>query len=115
MEKYVIIGNGTAAVGCIEGIRTLDKDGEITVISAENHHVYSRPLISYYLEGKTDLQKMKYRGDGFYKDNGCNVIYGKTAVSIDPEKKTVTLDDGEKVDYDEFYCFLTEQELRKWP
>lgn len=101
MKKYVIIGNGTAAVGCIEGIRTLDKDGKITVISAENHHVYSRPLISYYLEGKTDLQKMKYRGDGFYKDNGCNVIYGKTAVSIDPEKKTVTLDDNEKVDYDE--------------
>ena len=45
MKKYVIIGNGTAAVGCIEGIRTVDRDGEITVISAENHSVYSRPLI----------------------------------------------------------------------
>ena len=101
MKKYVIIGNGTAAVGCIEGIRTVDKSGEITVISSEDHHVYSRPLISYYLEGKTDLQKMKYRGDGFYADNGCTVLYGKTAASIDAESKTVKLDGGEKIKYDE--------------
>ena len=101
MKKYVIIGNGTAAVGCIEGIRTVDKDGEITVISAENHHVYSRPLISYYLEGKTDLQKMKYRGDGFYIENGCKVLYGKTAKSIDAVKKAVVLDNGEVIEYDE--------------
>ena len=101
MKKYVIIGNGAAAVGCIEGIRTVDKDGEITVISAENHHVYSRPLISYYLEGKTDLQKMKYRGDGFYIENGCKVLYGKTAKSIDSDKKTVILDGDEEIEYDE--------------
>lgn len=101
MKKYVIIGNGTAAVGCIEGIRSIDQTGEITVISGENRHVYSRPLISYYLEGKTDLQKIKYRGDGFYDENGCRVLYGKTAVSIDAENKTVKLDDGEEVEYDE--------------
>ena len=45
MKKYVIIGNGTAAVGCIEGIRSVDKDSPISVISAEKHKVYSRPLI----------------------------------------------------------------------
>ncbi|MBR6922446.1 MAG: NAD(P)/FAD-dependent oxidoreductase [Clostridia bacterium] len=101
MKKYVIIGNGTAAVGCIEGIRSIDQAGEITVISGEDHHVYSRPLISYYLEGKTDLQKMKYRGDGFYAENGCRVLYGKTAVSIDAENKTVKLDDGETIEYGE--------------
>ena len=92
MKKYIIIGNGTAAIGCIEGIRSIDKTGEITVISEENHHVYSRPLISYYLENKTDLERMKYRGDDFYKDNSCKVIYGKKAVKI--SKISVTLDDG---------------------
>ena len=59
MAEYVIIGNGTAAIGCIEGIRSIDTESAVTVISAEEHHVYSRPLISYYLEGKTDLEKMK--------------------------------------------------------
>ncbi len=50
MSKYVIIGNGVAAAGCIEGIRSVDKDSPISVISAEKHKVYSRPLISYYLK-----------------------------------------------------------------
>ena len=67
VKKYVIIGNGTAAIGCIEGIRSVDATGKITVISSENRHVYCRPLISYLLEGKTDTEKMKYRPDDFYE------------------------------------------------
>ena len=106
MKKYVIIGNGTAAVGCIEGLRSVDRDGEITVISEEKHAVYSRPLISYYLEGKTDLERMKYRGDSFYDDNKCKVIYGKRAVSLGEGKKQITLDDGTRLDYDEL-CVAT--------
>ncbi len=56
MNQYVIIGNGVAAVGCIEGIRQEDTEGKIVVVSEEKHAVYCRPLISYYLEGKTDLE-----------------------------------------------------------
>ena len=29
LTRYVIIGNGTAAVGCIEGIRSVDKDSSL--------------------------------------------------------------------------------------
>ena len=42
MAKYVIIGNSTAAIGCVEGIRSKDKDGEIVLIASENHHTYAR-------------------------------------------------------------------------
>ena len=100
MSQYVIIGNGTAAVGCIEGIRSVDCDSGITVISKENHPAYSRPLISYYLEGKTDLEHMKYRGNSFYKDNKCKVIYGVSADSINQKDKSVLLDDGRTLTYD---------------
>ncbi|MBO4692988.1 MAG: NAD(P)/FAD-dependent oxidoreductase [Clostridia bacterium] len=100
MKSYVIIGNGTAAVGCIEGIRCVDKGGEITVISKEKHPVYSRPLISYYLEGKTDCERMKYRGDSFYKDNKCKVLYGAVADMIDKDDKSVRLNSGNKLSYD---------------
>ena len=67
MSRFVIIGNGVAAAGCIEGIRSIDKDSPISVISAEKHKVYSRPLISYYLQGKTSLEKMNYRSEDFYE------------------------------------------------
>ena len=68
--KYVIIGNSAAAVGCIEGIRQIDRESPITLIASEPHHTYSRPLISYLLYGKTDEERMKYRPASFYADNG---------------------------------------------
>lgn len=98
--RYVIIGNGTAAAGCIEGIRSVDAEGQITVISAEKHPVYCRPLISYYLEGKTDTKKMLYRPEDFYEKNNCTVLYSKKATKIDRAKKSVTLDDGSALSYD---------------
>ena len=98
--RYVIIGNSAAGIAAVEGIRQIDRSGEITVISNESHHTYSRPLISYLLQGKTDLQKMKYRPDDFYNKNGCVLLAGKTALSVNPDKKEVLLDGGEAVPYD---------------
>jgi len=100
MKRYVIIGNGVAAAGCIEGIRSVDTEGEITVISAEKHEVYCRPLISYYLEGKTDLTRMSYRAEDFYSKNGVRVIYGESATAIHPDDATVTVSDGTVLPYD---------------
>ena len=67
MAKYVIIGNSTAAIGCVEGIRSKDKDGEIVLIASENHHTYARPLISYLLQGKTDEERMNTARTAFTK------------------------------------------------
>lgn len=98
--NYVIIGNSAAAVGCIEGIRSVDKTGNITVISDEKHHVYSRPLISYLIYGKTTEQRMKYRPDSFYQDNHVNLMLGTTATKVDYENKKVLVDRGEPVPFD---------------
>ena len=100
MKNYLIIGNGTAAVGAIEGIRSVDTDGRITVISSENRHVYCRPLISYLLEGKTTKEKMLYRPEDFYTKNSVDVLYGEKAVKLDPAAKTVTCESGKTVSYD---------------
>lgn len=98
--NYVIIGNSAAAVGCIEGIRSVDKSGKITVISNEPHHVYSRPLISYLIYGKTTEQRMKYRPDSFYQDNNVTLILGVTVTKVDYESKQLTLDQGGSVGFD---------------
>lgn len=99
MNNYVIIGNSIAAAGCIEGIRTVDKESKIVIISKENRPVYCRPLISYYLEGKTTIKKMDYRPENFYEANGCEVIYNVEATKIDSEKKSVSLSNGDSVSY----------------
>ncbi len=98
--NYVIIGNSAGAVGAVEAIRGIDPAGSVTVISSEPYHTYSRPLISYLLCGRTDERKMKYRADDFYEKNGVTFLPGRTAVKIDPQAKTVVLDDGGSVGYD---------------
>lgn len=98
--RYVIIGNSAAGIGAVQGIRELDKDGEITLISDEKYHTYSRPLISYLLKGDVTEENMKYRSDSFYKDNKVTAVLGKKAVSINKDEKTVVLDDGNAVQYD---------------
>lgn len=98
MEKYLIIGNGTAAVSAVEGIRTLDPSGRITVISREEHPAYCRPLISYYLEGKASPARMSCRSENFYKDNSAEVIYS-TAISLDSKAKKVKLESGTELEY----------------
>ena len=98
--KYVVIGNSAAAVGCIEGIRSVDQTSPVTVISDEPYPVYSRPLISYLLYGRTDEEHMKYRPDGFYEKNGVKTILGVKAEKIDAEKKEVLLENGSREPYD---------------
>jgi NAD(P)H-nitrite reductase large subunit len=96
--NYVIIGNSAGAIGAVEGIRQIDKVGRITIVSNEWRHTYSRPLISYLLQGKVTEKQMLYRGESFYEDNGCRLVYA-TALEKKKKKKKVRLDDGENLKY----------------
>lgn len=98
--KHMIIGNSTAAIGCIEAIRRIDDSGMITVISSEPYKTYSRPLISYFLSEKTDEKKMKYRGEDFYKEMNCHFMPGKTVAAINAKGHNITLSNGSVLPYD---------------
>jgi len=98
--RYVIIGNSTAGIGTVEGIRKLDKDSEILIISDEIYFTYSRPLISYLLLGKTTEKKMRYRDDDFYVKNNCRLILGMKVTAINAEKKIIKLEDNSVIAYD---------------
>ncbi len=100
MKRYVIVGNGAAAANCLEGIRSLDGEGEVTLVSEERHEVYCRPLISYFLQGKTDPERMRYRDADFYSRLGCRVLYGRRALRIRSGSRELELDDGTVLPYD---------------
>lgn len=98
--KYVIIGNSTAAVNAIEGIRSVDTEGSITVISDEKYFTYGRPLISYYLCGRAKADNMNYRPLDFYERNGVSTVFGARVTAIDNRTKNVVLESGARIDYD---------------
>lgn len=93
--NYLIIGSSVAATSCITAIREQDHKGTITVISQENEPCYSRPLISYYLMGKTNEERMVYRDDAFFTQHKVVLKKGVTAQNIDPTRHVVVTDKGE--------------------
>lgn len=96
--KFVIIGNGAAAIGAIEGIRSNDKKSEIVLISKENCISYSKPQL-YKMLNEENVQNIYYRNEEFYTTNNVSTILGKTLKSVDFNKKILLLED-DNIKYD---------------
>ncbi|WP_347491277.1 NAD(P)/FAD-dependent oxidoreductase [Desulfoscipio sp. XC116] len=96
---YLIIGNSAGAVGCIEGLRSVDKSGTMALVSEEECRVYSRALIPYYLGGHIARDRLYYRPLDFYDRAHVGVFNGHRAVKIDTAVRMVKLDDGNSMSY----------------
>ncbi len=96
----MIIGASAAGIGAVEAIREVDQAGTIAIISEETCPQYSRPMISDFVSGKADFNKMKCRTDDFWKSKNVQEFTCKKATALDIIQKTVTLETGEKVAYE---------------
>ena len=77
--KYLIIGGGMTADAAVKGIREVDADGTIGLISTEEDAPYDRPPLSKGLwKGKPVDDIMRGTGDA-----NCELHLGRTATSLD--------------------------------
>ena len=96
----VIVGGGLAAVRTAEQLRRAEYTGTITLVSDEDHLPYDRPPLSKeVLRAETDDVVLKPAE--FYAENGITMRLGSGAVALDTNAQTVTLADGDVIDYDE--------------
>ncbi|MCL5109393.1 MAG: FAD-dependent oxidoreductase [Chloroflexi bacterium] len=100
-RRYVIVGNSAGGVGAAEGIRQVDREGQITIVSDEPYPAYSRPMISKYLAGEADLAHMLYRPADFYAKQGIELLTGTAASALDLQAHTLTLADGRRLAWDQ--------------
>lgn len=100
MMKFVIIGNGIAALQAAENIRKNNGESKITMISREKYNTYYRVKLSHLLGQQFDLGKLYVKPDQWYKDNNIDVLLKKNVLSVDTDKKIVKLDDGSILTYD---------------
>jgi NAD(P)H-nitrite reductase large subunit len=98
--KYVIIGNGIASIGAIEGIRKVDTENEILIIGAEDSPAYGRPLISYLLAGKIGPDRLALRPQEFFEKSNVSLMLGTKVTGIDTKAKTVSTDKGKTVAFE---------------
>ena len=94
--KYLVIGGGMTAGAALNGIREIDRDGTIGVISQEIHKPYFRPPLS----------KGTWFGQKNENEIKCHVPadvtfhLGRRARSLDPTIEQVTDDTGETYSYE---------------
>ncbi|MGC9468660.1 MAG: NAD(P)/FAD-dependent oxidoreductase [Anaerolineae bacterium] len=99
--KYVIIGGGLAGGKAVEGIRELDKEGAIVLVTNEPHRPYQRPPLSKgYLRGVQPEEAVYVAEADYYAENNVTLLMGVEATALDREAHTVTLDDARVLEYE---------------
>src|SRR3990167_10434411 len=96
---YLIIGGSAAGTTAAETIRNLQPQTSITIASDEDHEFYSRVLIPHYIRGKVERQQIFLRKPQWYGDNKIELVKGVKAQGIEVSKKTVTLSNGQEIQY----------------
>ena len=99
--KFVIIGGGIAGGRASDGIRKLDPDGSIAIVTAEKHYPYERPPLSKgYLIGREGLDHVCLKEETYYSENSIDVIRGIRVTGVDRSTHSVTLADGRQLSYE---------------
>jgi NAD(P)H-nitrite reductase large subunit len=99
MKHIVIIGNGISGITAARHIRK-NSNHQITVISAETDHFYSRTALMYIYMGHMTYNHTKPYEDGFWKKNRIDLT-NAFVKQIDFETKTLELDSGKHIIYDD--------------
>ena len=98
---YVIVGGGLAGASAIEGIRELDKEGPILLLSAERELPYHRPPLSKsFLGGNGSVDDLRVQKAAWYPRQNCRVRLNAAAKSVHMGKQSVTLESGERLGYE---------------
>jgi len=93
--RYLIVGSGMTADAAVRGIRELDADGSIGLISADTVKPYSRPPLTKGLWKGRPLEKIWRSTDSF----GVEFHLGRTAIALDPAAQRVRDDQGDEYTY----------------
>lgn len=97
-KNVVIIGNGIAGVTAARYIRKWS-DFNITIISAETKHFFSRTALMYIYMGHMRYQDTKPYEDHFWEKNRIDLIHDRVT-GIDAAGKSLSLEQGNAINYD---------------
>jgi len=99
MKHIVIIGNGISGITAARHIRK-QSDHQITVISAETDHFYSRTALMYVYMGHMTYNHIKPYEDWFWEKNRIDLVRAYVN-KVDFGTKTLELDNGKHIIYDD--------------
>jgi len=100
-QRIVIIGAALAGAMAAASLREEGFDGEVQLIGEESRLPYHRPPLSKgYLRGQERFEDQLVKPAAYYEERGIELKLGARATTLDPERKLVGLDGGERIGYD---------------
>src|SRR5216684_2079852 len=100
MIRHLIIGGGPAAINAIGTIRDFDGGtNPITLVSDEP--AYSRMVLPYYLADQIPEKQVYTADDAYYDSLKVERRIGSRVRKIDPQAKSITLQDGQRLAFDD--------------
>jgi NAD(P)H-nitrite reductase large subunit len=103
MEKYdyLIIGGGVAGTTAADTLRQTEATSSVAIVGDEPYPLYSKVMMSKpeYFLGRIPEDKIYLKQPEWYVERNIKYLSGKKAVSLDVQKKTVILDDGNEFQY----------------
>ncbi len=99
---YVIAGASLAGAKAAETLRAEGFDGRVVLVGEESVRPYERPPLSKaYLRGEVGFDAAAVHEDAFYKDHEIELLTSTTVTAVDTASRTVTLDPGGRLPYDQ--------------
>jgi len=96
----LIVGAGHGGAQAATALRQRKFEGTIAMIGEEPDLPYERPPLSKdYLAGEKTFDRILIRPAGFWEDRGIAMLTGRRVISVDPEARTVSTDDGATFSY----------------
>jgi NAD(P)H-nitrite reductase large subunit len=95
----VIIGNGITGITAAITIRKLSKQHQITVVSSESEHFYSRTALMYVYMGHLKYHHLKPYEDWFWQENNIRLVRDRV-LGIDFDSRQVRLQQQAPMPYD---------------
>ncbi len=99
-EHFIIVGGGPAGTIAADEIRKRNSTAHIEIISKEDVIGYNRPMLTKGIMRAIDMKGFFIRDYSWYLENKIHINLDKEVVSIDPETKTIKLNDGTSKKYD---------------
>ena len=99
-EKVVIVGGGQAAAQACASLRQFGFAGQITLVGDEAALPYQRPPLSKaYMKGELAEERLYFKPESWYADNGIDVKLSTRAAKIDRTTRNVETENGDKLSY----------------
>jgi len=99
-QTFVIVGASLAGAKAAATLRAEGFDGRVVLIGEEAERPYERPMLSKeYLRGEKPAAKLYVHDEGFYADNGIELMTGTRVQSLDPGAHEITLAGGARMSY----------------